>query len=153
MLVVVCLITLVLLQRQYVCQKIQILEKNTSLDYSGHMYGAEFETNFWASNSHQEDVPCAVCRNPRTVSSIMIPGKNVCYSGWNLKYYGYLSSGYWNFASASSYNCVVISPEYVPSGSEDRNGKLFYRVLAKCGSLPCPPYVNNYPLTCVVCSK
>jgi hypothetical protein len=127
--------------------------KTSGPDYCGHMYGAEFETSFWASNSADEDVPCAVCRNPHTVSSIMIPGKNVCYSGWNLEYYGYLSSGYWNYPAPSSYNCVDISPEYVTSGAEDRNGKLFYSVLAKCGSLPCPPYVNNYPLTCVVCSK
>ena len=117
------------------------------------MYGVEFETNFWASNSQEEDVPCAVCRNPHTVSTIMIPDKNVCYSGWNLEYYGYLSSGHWNDVAASSYNCVDINPEYVPSGVSNQDGQLFVNVLAKCGSLPCPPYVNNYPLSCVLCSK
>ena len=119
----------------------------------GRMYGAEFDSNFWASNSLKEDVPCAVCRNPHTVSTIMIPGKNVCYSGWNLEYYGYLSSGHQDAAAASSYSCVDINPEYVPSGVSNQDGQLFVNVLAKCGSLPCPPYVNNYPLTCVVCSK
>ena len=126
--------------------------KTTGGDY-GRMYGAEFETNFWASNSDDEDVPCVVCRNPHTVSSIMIPGKNVCYSGWNLEYDGYLSSGNVGHAAASSHNCVDINPEYLTSGVDNKEGKLFYNVVAKCGSLPCPPYVNNYPLTCVVCSK
>ena len=38
-------------------------------------------------------------------------------------------------------------------GGVDHDGKLFYPVIAKCGSLQCPPYKNNYPLTCVICSK
>jgi hypothetical protein len=37
--------------------------------------------------------------------------------------------------------------------SANNNGKLVYPVRAGCGSLPCPPYINNAFLTCVVCSK
>jgi hypothetical protein len=116
------------------------------------MYGAEYETNFWAANSDDEDVPCALCRTAHA-TTIMIPGTNVCNNGWNRQYYGYLASGNHNHAAASYFVCVDVNPEYRISGMGDQDGKLFYGVLAKCGSLPCPPYINNHPLTCVVCSK
>ena len=116
------------------------------------MYGAEYETNFWAANSDDEDVPCALCRTAHA-TTIMIHGTNVCNNGWNRQYYGYLASGNHNHAAASYFVCVDVNPEYRISGVGDQDGKLFYGVLAKCGSLPCPPYINNHPLTCVVCSK
>ncbi|XP_071128141.1 uncharacterized protein [Mytilus edulis] len=117
----------------------------------GRMYGAEYEGSFFGTQD--EDVPCAVCRKTRSTSILMIPGKNKCYNGWKIEYHGYLGSGYHGFASASSYVCVDSHPEYLNGGVQDENGKLFYSVLAKCGSLQCPPYMNDYPLTCVVCSK
>jgi hypothetical protein len=30
---------------------------------------------------------------------------------------------------------------------------LFYPVKTQCGSLPCPPYINDKYVTCVVCTK
>ncbi|CAG2246629.1 unnamed protein product [Mytilus edulis] len=120
---------------------------------NGHMYGAEFNSNFFASNANGEDVPCALCRTNQATSVIMIPGKNTCYSGWKLEYHGYLASGYYGHTVASAYVCVDIKPEYVMGGVDFHYGKLFYDVLTKCGSLKCPPYINDYPLTCVVCSK
>ena len=128
--------------------------KTSALD-SGRMYGAEYQgsTNEWGSNSINEDVPCAVCRIAMATTSIMIPGKNICYSGWTREYYGYLASGANYQAAASSYVCVDIHPQYLNAGVGDHDGKLFYPVVAKCGALQCPPYINNYPLTCVVCSK
>jgi hypothetical protein len=83
----------------------------------------------------------------------MIPGTNVCNNGWNREYYGYLAPGYYGHIAASSNACVDVNPEYRISGVGNQNGKLFYSVLAKCESLPCPPYIDNHPLTCVVCSK
>lgn len=120
---------------------------------NGHMYGAEFNSNFFASNANGEDVPCALCRTNQATSVIMIPGKNTCYSGWKLEYHGYLASGYYGHNVASAYVCVDINPEYIMGGVDFHYGKLFFDVLTKCGSLKCPPYINNYPLTCVVCSK
>ena len=127
----------------------------TSASDTGRMYGAEYQgnTNEWSSNSLDEDVPCAVCRIVMATTSIMIPGKNICYSGWTREYYGYLASGYYGHAAASSYVCVDINPQYLNAGVGNHDGKLFYPVVAKCGALQCPPYINNYPLTCVVCSK
>ncbi|XP_071124078.1 uncharacterized protein [Mytilus edulis] len=120
---------------------------------NGHMYGAEFNSNFFASNANGEDVTCALCRTNQATSVIMIPGKNTCYSGWTLEYHGYLASGYYGHNVASAYVCVDIKPEYVMGGVDFHYGKLFFDVLTKCGSLKCPPYIDNYPLTCVVCSK
>ncbi|VDI12476.1 Hypothetical predicted protein [Mytilus galloprovincialis] len=73
------------------------------------MYGAEFDSNFFASNANDEDVPCALCRTERASSVIMIPGKNKCYSGWKEEYHGYLASGLYNHVAASAFvNQVTI---------------------------------------------
>ncbi|XP_071140525.1 uncharacterized protein [Mytilus edulis] len=126
----------------------------TSGSGNGHMYGALFEHNDFASNSHHQDVPCAVCRVKQASSVIMIPGKNRCYTGWNMEYHGYLASNSYYHAAAGSYVCIDIQPEYVSGGSSwNGNSKLFYDVVAQCGSLKCPPYKGGYSLTCVVCSK
>jgi hypothetical protein len=140
---------------EYVCLPPDPDFGKTSAYDSGRMYGAEYDgkTNEWSSNSYDEDVPCAVCRIVMATTSIMILGKNTCYSGWTREYYGYLASGAHYHTAASSYVCVDIHPQYLNAGVGNHNGKLFYPVVAKCGSLQCPPYINNYPLTCVVCSK
>ncbi|CAG2212829.1 unnamed protein product [Mytilus edulis] len=126
----------------------------TSGGSSGHMYGAEFNSRVFASNSMDQDVPCAVCRVKQASSVIMIPGKNRCYTGWNMEYHGYLASNYYSHAAAGSFVCIDIQPEYISGGTSlNSNSKHFYAVVAQCGVLKCPPYKNNYPLTCVVCSK
>ncbi|XP_052077984.1 short-chain collagen C4-like [Mytilus californianus] len=136
---------------EYVCLPPDPDFGRTSGYDNGRMYGAEYETNFFGTAD--EDVPCAVCRKTSSTSILMIPGKNKCYYGWDMEYHGYLGSGEYDHAAASSYVCVDSRPEYLNGGVQNENGKLFYSVLAKCGALQCPPYMNNYPLTCVVCSK
>ncbi|XP_071124082.1 uncharacterized protein [Mytilus edulis] len=138
---------------EYVCLPPDPNYVKTSGGDNGRMYREEFDSNFFASNSDDEDVPCALCRTDRATSVIMIPGKNTCYSGWNVKYHGHLASGYHAHHVASTYVCVDTNPEYIMGGVDQRYGKLFYEVVTKCRSLKCPPYINNYPLTCVVCSK
>ncbi|CAG2187059.1 unnamed protein product [Mytilus edulis] len=118
----------------------------TSSGQHGHMYGAELysNTNVFPSSSQFQDIPCAVCRVKQASSVIMIPGK----------YHGYMASNYYDHAAAGSYVCIDIQPEYVTGGSSWNNkSKLFFDIVAKCGSLRCPPYKHDYPLTCVVCSK
>lgn len=97
-------------------------------------------------------MPCVVCRVRTATTTVMIPGRKSCYSGWNIEYTGLLASGYQNY-SPSSYICVDIHPEFIPSGQDNKNGHLFYVVGYKCGSLPCPPYHDNRVAYCVVCSK
>ncbi|CAC5406421.1 unnamed protein product [Mytilus coruscus] len=94
------------------------------------MYGAEFDSNLFASKSNDEDVPCALCRTNRATSVIMIPG-------------------HYNHVAAPAYVCIDKHPEYIIGGVDERTGKLFDEVLTKCGSLKCPPYIDNYPMTCV----
>ena len=49
--------------------------------------------------------------------------------------------------------CVDKYSEYVPGGSGDQNGALFYHVEATCNSILCPPYDTEHELTCAVCTK
>ncbi|CAC5370417.1 unnamed protein product [Mytilus coruscus] len=125
---------------------------NRTAPGSSFIYGTEYQENFFAPNAFNEDVPCAVWRNPNSFSSLMIPGRKTCYDGWQTEYKGYLASGCYS-CKASSFICVDSQPEYIPSGTRDDNGHLLYVVGAKCGSLPCPPYHDKLELYCVVCSK
>ena len=129
---------------------------------SAGVHGAEYEldgrtlSNFFETNIRQgyDDAPCAVCRASRS-SVIMIPGRNLCYDGWTREYHGYLMAGYEGHKAASEFVCLDIAPEVLTGGdhAENKNGKLIYFAEARCGSLPCPPYVEGRELTCVVCSK
>jgi hypothetical protein len=115
------------------------------------MYGGEYEHNF--DGLTDQDTPCSVCLNKNAHSSIMIPGSNACYNGWNLECRGVLVSGYYGHKAASTYICLDEKPEIVDGGAANQDGKLLYTVVGKCGSLKCPPYKNNYEITCAVCSK
>ncbi|CAC5420841.1 unnamed protein product [Mytilus coruscus] len=102
--------------------------KTSGSDF-GRMYGAEFNTDLFGSNSDDQDLPCAVCRVMRASSVIMIPGKNRCYTGWNMEYHGYLAPNKHDDEAAGSFVCIDIQPEYV-SGGSSRNSysKQFYEV-------------------------
>ena len=76
-----------------------------------------------------------------------------CYKGWELEYRGYLMAGYYDYAGGSMYTCVDGNPDTLHGGHANKDGKLFYPVEARCGSLKCPPYVEGRELVCVVCSK
>lgn len=132
-----------------------VTTKNKNGDGS-YIYGVEYEDNFYGQNLQNKDAPCSVCYTPARSVTLMIPGKTTCYDGWDTEYTGTLASGSYNHAAASQYICLDNKPEVlVENGSADNfiDGKLFYAVKAACGSLPCPPYINNALMTCVVCSK
>ncbi|XP_045163825.2 uncharacterized protein LOC123528146 [Mercenaria mercenaria] len=117
------------------------------------IYGGEYETfNGIFHTLHDHDVPCAVCRVPRT-NIIMVPGKNACYQNYVLEYKGYLMAGHYGHPASTEYVCVDGEPEKARNSIvSNHNGVLFYFVRAKCGSLKCPPYKEDDDLTCVVCS-
>ena len=137
------------------------LYKETENLESGFVYGAEYEPSngrldqFFGTGHSQQDVPCVACNVETRSSTIMVPGKTACHSGWTLEYTGYLMSGYYDHKAARDYYCIDKDPEHVNGGGEGRNdnGYVLYFVEARCGSLKCPPYVNGMELTCVVCSK
>jgi hypothetical protein len=99
-----------------------------------------------------EDVPCVVCRSPRP-TTLIIPGRKDCYSGWTIEYVGYLMSGHSAHTGNTDYACVDMDPEAVYHGEANLNGNLFYVNEVKCGSLPCQEYPDGRELACVVCSK
>lgn len=117
------------------------------------VYGTEYESNLFGGNAHQQDVPCSVCQVEKGSFSIMIPARTTCYTGWTMQYKGYLGAGHHNHNAATEYICIDESIHLLPGGIENKDGKLIYPVVSKCGSLRCHPYIDNKPLTCIVCSK
>ena len=123
---------------------------NDSLDAGGKLYGAQYM--MWESTSREffagrniraEDAPCSVCRTPGS-SVTIIPGRNVCYKGWNLEYSGYLTSGGYSYSSSTEYICLDSHPDVISGGHTSvDNGAVLYLVDGICGTLKCPPYVNG----------
>ena len=62
-------------------------------------------------------------------------------------------SGYHGHAAASEFACVDRDTEAIAGGSNNENGRLFYPVKTRCGSLKCPPYAADTEVLCVVFSK
>ncbi|XP_062619878.1 short-chain collagen C4-like [Saccostrea cucullata] len=118
----------------------------------GTIHGAEYQFTY-RNIAVDDDVPCAVCLLMHA-STIMIPAKTTCPTGWTIQYSGVLTAEQ-DSHHGSDFLCLDGNPEYMTEGSrmKDYNGKLFYPVRAACGSLPCPPYTSQQLVSCVVCSK
>ncbi|KAL8616029.1 hypothetical protein ACOMHN_014991 [Nucella lapillus] len=123
-------------------------DDKTKPSTNGFVYGSEYEGT---PDLQDQEIPCSVCRTTYA-DTIMIPGTNACPKGWSLQYSGHLASGYYSHY-ASQFVCLDREPEGMTSSRTNSNGFLLYIVASKCGSLPCPPYINDKVLTCVVCSK
>lgn len=127
-------------------------------DNAPGVYGTEYQFHtynndaFFGQDLSEHDAPCALCHTSRS-AVVMIPGRKSCYNGWATEYSGYLVSVSPRFPSASNYVCVDARAEVEFGDTENRNGKLMYLVEAECGTLKCPPYVQDREITCVVCSK
>ncbi len=125
---------------------------------SATVYGAEFEhsNNFLFGDKillNNHNPPCALCHVVGRSTQFMLPGRSQCYAGWTPEYNGYLMAEHQAHHGRTEYVCMDGEPEAEDAGYDNDNGALFYPVEGKCGSLPCPPYINNRELTCVVCSK
>ncbi|CAG2232291.1 unnamed protein product [Mytilus edulis] len=125
----------------------------SSAGYFANIYGMEYDDAEFGANMMSQDVPCAVCRAMHKTSVIMVPGKLSCVKGWKMEYKGILASGHYDDAGASSYICMDHSVEVLEGGAKNENGYKLFPVKAFCGSLKCPPYVQNSIFNCVVCSK
>ena len=126
--------------------------------YRGYIWGAEIdidgvsEGKVFEQNVDGQDQPCAVCMVPRSLTH-MFPGRATCFPGWTMEYAGYLMTSYLDREFNKEYFCLDSDPEGVVNGEANDNQNLIYLVEAKCGSLPCPPYVDGREVACVVCSK
>ncbi|CAH1785171.1 unnamed protein product [Owenia fusiformis] len=133
--------------------------------YSALMYGVEYQVEapdanpFLHTNApsdsnslNDREVPCVLCAVPR-VTTLMIPARNTCPSGWTQEYKGYLMADYTE-GHRTSWICVDEAPEAKEGRSRiNDNQAMIYVVEAKCGSLPCSQYINGRELTCVVCTR
>ena len=116
------------------------------------LYGSEYQYPVFNS-LHDHNVPCAVCYTSVRSSKLMIPGETTCPSMWTQEYVGYLMADHHTHKHNAVYECVDKDSEAVPGSQDNTDGALFYHVGAVCGvGLPCPPYVANRPITCVVCT-
>ena len=122
-----------------------------------YLHGTEYELPGGFSSLYENNVPCAVCHTSQRTSKLMIPGTTACPQSWTEEYKGYLMSERSHPISHKHnkvYECVDKDGEAVPGGQANTNGALMYLVGAVCGvGLPCPPFVANRPITCVVCTK
>nr|KAG5706510.1 hypothetical protein BaRGS_028681 [Batillaria attramentaria] len=73
----------------------------------------------------------------------MVPATNTCHPGWTVEYTGYLMAGKDDHAAGTEFICMDTLRRGRIGSNSDHNGKLFYYVLSKCGSLPCPPYEDG----------
>jgi hypothetical protein len=105
-----------------------------ALDGSGlvaHVWGAEYQFSYGNAKVN-DDVPCAACLDTKAVTSMMIPGKSSCPSGWRKQYSGHLCASYYRHPAASEYVCVDDDPQYFEGRRQKLVGKLFYPALTVC---------------------
>ncbi|XP_048241211.1 short-chain collagen C4-like [Haliotis rufescens] len=133
-----------------------IYVRHSTAGSQSYLYGTEYRPNA-ATDPLQKmvlhDVPCVVCRSRHRRSAVMVPARNACFPEWHLEYKGYLFGGATTHTGSSDYVCVDEDPESVQGGHENKEGHLLYPVESKCGSLPCPKYVDGWEMTCAVCTK
>ena len=107
---------------------------------------------------HHHDVPCAVCHVTGRGSVMTFPALMDCPDNWHREYHGYLMAPASTNPDSFIHHhqskpvCMDESPEVVPGSIANLDGALFYFVEAKCGSLPCGPYVDGREITCAVCT-
>ena len=122
--------------------------------HNSYMYGVDYAVvNGIFPGKHDHDVPCAVCYTSTKSVKLMIPARTSCPSSWTREYKGYLMAERHTHARNAVYECVDENPESIAGSHSSTNGALFYLVQTTCNGLPCPPYVVNRVITCVVCTK
>ncbi|XP_003385621.2 PREDICTED: short-chain collagen C4-like isoform X4 [Amphimedon queenslandica] len=122
--------------------------------HSSYMYGSEYQdVNSIFPGKHDHNVPCAVCYTSTKSVKLMIPARTSCPSSWTREYKGYLMAERHTHARNAVYECVDEAPESIAGSHSSVNGALFYFTITTCTGLPCPPYVANRIITCVVCTK
>ena len=120
-----------------------------------YVFGVEYEPQhspLMDASFKDQDAPCAVCEAVTRSQLLMIPAKLSCPAGWTQEYDGLLMSLHHTQRKAE-FICVSSGMETNAGGQLDLNGGLLYVVEARCGSLPCSPYIDGYEIGCVVCTK
>ena len=118
----------------YLCLSLNpIFDKTTSGNQGlSNIYGTEYEVhsfpNMFPRNVKEHDAPCALCHTESRGSELMIPGRNICPSGWTLEYKGYLMSAYYGHNGRTQFICVDADAEGTTGSHSDQEGALLYFV-------------------------
>ena len=139
----------------YVClPKVPQYMSTTVPNYYSYMHGTEYEAvNNIFPGKQNHNVPCAVCYTSTKSVKLMIPARTSCPSSWTMEYKGYLMAERDVHKTNKVYECVDENPESADGGNRNIHGSHFYFTRTTCTGLPCPPYVDNRVITCVVCTK
>ena len=121
----------------------------------GICYGAVYEmqdqSTPYPSSLDSKLAPCVVCAAERKSTTVMIPARNDCPTGWSLEYHGYLLASHHDTDRKSHTLCFDDNIEGLnPTGG---GGYQLYRVGVDDGyGLP-SSFPTARELTCGVCSK
>ena len=111
--------------------------------------GRKYEHTFIGAHNH--NVPSAVCYTSNRDAELMIPARINCPRSWTEEYQGYLMSSHHGHYRID-YACVDERAEFIPGTASNRDGALFYNVVAE-PKRGLPGYVATDTITCVVCTK
>ena len=123
---------------------------------NNHIYGTEYETAGALRRVSQHNAPCVACHATTRSAQLMVPGTDQCPGGWTLEYAGWLVSEYSGHKGRTMYVCLDKDAEALRGEEASTNGALMYHAVTDCNArygIPCPPYVNEKDLACVVCTK
>ena len=116
-----------------------------------YMYGVEYQGDTVPSKDNHNAV-CVLCYLSDKGTSVMMPAKTSCPSGWTREYYGYLMAER-IIHKHTEFVCVDKDLGSVPGSQRHIDAGHFYHVEGHCNGVSCPPYNNYKELNCVVCSK
>ena len=93
-----------------------------------------------------------MCRSARAAVAL-VTGSPQCPLGWTREYSGHVMAGDRSHVGSTEYLCVDASLGFVAGTQSNDNQNVVFFTEVRCGSLPCPPYVDRKVLTCALCSK
>ena len=119
--------------------------------YHGAVYKMQNLNAPYPSHLDSKLAPCVVCAAKRKSTTVMIPARNDCPTGWSLEYHGYLLASNFDGNRKGQSLCFDDAIEgHTPSGD---GGHHLYRVGVFEGfGLP-SHFLNAREMTCAVCSK
>ena len=121
-----------------------------------YIYSTQYSTNnqIFSNPTHNFDAPCVVCYVERS-AKLMMPATTSCPGTWNTEYSGYLMSTRPSDLINTEYICVDQYAEVLFGSDTDRVGCVMNFVAAYCAYsfLTCPPYKDQAPITCAVCTR
>lgn len=127
------------------------------------LYGTAICNNLKVNHAHlfrkldYFQVPCVVCLREKRTATLLMPGRNICQSGWWKEYIGFLMTQQHGDAR-SQHICVIADAQGVPgSNTTGATGPLLQPVAYKCTGPSCPANYGSSSykpraLSCAVCS-